>query len=309
MNGIICRKCGKTFNNKYNLNRHLERSLNCVNGSKSAKINYYTCNMCNRTFTRKDSLKKHNDLNRCKKTNIKINGTSKGLNNYKINGNNNNTISTNIIDSSITINLVLFGKDGIKNLTYDEINNLFKTDKNLVEFLIEVVNLNPNKPQHHNILYTNLQSAYGKAYKNDKWVSNKIDELIDIMIDAKLEDLNDILNEMVFLNDNYKNTIKKTIAEFNITRPANRKKLASYLKPILYNHKNMIIKTMKISKKQEEKIIRNQQLEAELEAEKEEQELINNKKMKKNKNIKKDKENISSDENNDKNKKIKKIKK
>ena len=73
-NEINCKKCGKTFNNIYNLNRHLEKSLNCVNGNKS-KINYYTCNMCNKMFTRNDSLKKHYDRNRCKKTNIKLNNS------------------------------------------------------------------------------------------------------------------------------------------------------------------------------------------------------------------------------------------
>lgn len=134
----------------------------------------------------------------------------------KINGNNNNPILANFIKSPVTINLVYFGEDGIKNLTYDEINNLFKSNENLVEFLIKTVNLNPDKPQHHNILYSNLRSAYGKAYKNDKWVTNKISELIDILIDAKLEDLNDILNEMDFLNKKTKNKIKETIRDLII---------------------------------------------------------------------------------------------
>ena len=57
--------------------------------------------------------------------------------------------------------------------------NLFK---NFVQYLIKTVNLNPKKPQHHNILYTNQRSTYGKSYQNNKWVSNKIDELIDTLI-------------------------------------------------------------------------------------------------------------------------------
>lgn len=274
MTNIICEKCNKKFANNYTLKRHQENAQSCnPSGSKTKKINYYRCKNCSKKFTRKDSLKKHNDLNRCKKNNkIKVKGDNNGVNNVDIsgdiNGDNNVTVA-NFIKSPVTINLVYFGKDGIKNLTYDEINHLIKSNDNLIEFLIKTVNLNPNKPQHHNILYTNLRSSHGRAYKNDKWVVNKIDELIDILIDAKLEDLNDILNEMDFLNDKSKNKIKDTITGLDYTKPNARKKLASYIKPILYNHKDMIIETMKLTKGQEIEIVKNKQEKVELKVAKE----------------------------------------
>ncbi len=185
-----------------------------------------------------------------------------------VKGNNNNTNQVVVIDSPITINLTVFGKDGVKNLTYDEIVNLMNSNENLVQFLIKNVNLNPNKPQHHNILYTNLRSAYEK----DGWVEKKISEIIDKLIDAKLEDLNDIMNEMNFLTDDSKQKIRDTIIGLDRTKPGARKKFASYIKPILYNHREMIEKT-KLTKEQEDEIIRQEQEEAEIEAAEEERQL------------------------------------
>ena len=55
-------------------------------------------------------------------------------------------------------------------------------------------------------------------------VSKKISDLIDILIDAKLEDLNGILNEMEFLSKKTKNKIKDTITSLDYTKPNARKK-------------------------------------------------------------------------------------
>ena len=49
--------------------------------------------------------------------------------------------------------------------------------------------------------------------------------------------------------------------------PGSRKKLATYLKPILYNHKDIIIRTRKLTKAQEEEIFRKEQEDAEREEE------------------------------------------
>ncbi len=266
-----CNKCKMIFSSLSNLNRHQKSTQSCKFNSKTSKKISYKCKYCKKKFSRNDALKQHINKNRCpvykQKFNIKENN---GVISNKLKGHNCIIQSPNsVINNPVTINLVLFGKDGIRNLTYDEINKLFKTNINLVEFLVKAVNLNPEKPQHHNILYTNLRSAYGKSFKNDGWVSNKIDELIDTLIDAKLEDLSDILNEMEFLDKKAKNKIKETITNLDHKRPFARKKLASYLKPILYNHRDMIVKTMHLTQEQEQEIFRKQQLEAEIDAENE----------------------------------------
>ena len=56
-----------------------------------------------------------------------------------------------------------------------------------------------------------------------------------------------------------KQKIKDTIISLDHTRPNARKKLASYIKPILYHHREMIEKT-KLTKEQENEIIRKEHL-------------------------------------------------
>ncbi|XWV26673.1 hypothetical protein QJ857_gp0387 [Tupanvirus soda lake] len=90
-----------------------------------------------------------------------------------------------------------------------------------------------------------------------------------------------------FLNKKTRNKIKQTIENFDYSKPGARKKIRSYLKPILYNHKDMIIKTRKLTKEQEEELIRKEQEEAEREAEEEEKQMKISKQKHKTKTIKK----------------------
>jgi DNA-directed RNA polymerase subunit RPC12/RpoP len=273
-----CKKCNKSFTKKYNLLRHIN---NCnYSGSKTMKKYDYKCNKCGINFTRKDSLTRH--------INKKICNKKKKQNNVKLSGNNNKqkiingdmkcdkTNINNVIkslNSNNIYNIILFsfGKDGIKNLNSKDYSQIFNSNKNVIESIISNVNLNPDKPQHHNVYYGDIKSLYGEIYENKKWIKMKIDEILDTLIETKLTDLNDILNDMGdILNKKTRNKIKETIENFDYTKPGARKKLKTYLKPILYNHKDIIIKTRKLTKEQEEEIFRKEQEEAEKEAEEEE---------------------------------------
>lgn len=43
-----------------------------------------------------------------------------------------------------------------------------KTDMNMIVWLTTIFNLNPKKPQHHNIHYTDLKSGYGQVFLNNE---------------------------------------------------------------------------------------------------------------------------------------------
>ena len=266
-----CARCGKEFDKKYNYEQHIARKTNCNGGSKTNKKIRYKCHHCHKSYSRKDTLTTH--LKTCKHkpkaktTENTVEGKNGGLIDSDINGNNNVATLTNFIKSPINIiNLVVCGTDGIKNLSYDELRHLLASEENLVQVLTKSVNLNPNKPQHHNIFYSDMKSTYGEVYEDNKWVRKKIDEILETLIDAKLEDLNEILYDMNdFLNKKSRIRIRETIENFDYTRANYRKKLKTYLKPILYNHKDMIIKTRKLTKEQEEELIRKEQAEAEAE--------------------------------------------
>src|SRR5271155_5436037 len=106
------------------------------------------------------------------------------------------------------------------------------------------VNFDPNKPQHHNVYYPDIKSTYGEVFEDQQWTKKKINEILNTLIDAKREDLNNILNEMSELfNEETINKIKRVLKNTDYTRLDCRKKLMSYLKPILCNKKGIVEKT------------------------------------------------------------------
>ena len=143
-------------------------------------------------------------------------------------------------------------KDGIDCIDLKVFKKIMSSNKNMIETLISHVNLDPLKHQHHNISYPDTKSSYAEVYEDKKWTKMKIDEALDRLIEAKIDDLNSILDEYSdFFNKKTRNKLKETIENFDYTKPDARKKLKTYLKPILYNHKDMINKTIKLIKKQE----------------------------------------------------------
>ncbi len=249
MTGISCDKCHKNFSSNYNLKRH---QIICVGGTKTNKKNSFKCEYCGNIFSRKDSLDAHINKKRCKeyeKIRIKINGNKNKTNINPIDNSTNVKIvnSPVIKNSPINVNLIVFGKDGIDSLTSKELFEMLRSDNNFYESLISMVNFNPDKPQHHNVYYSDMKAAYGKVYENKKWVDKKINEIINTLLDSKTEDLNEIIDEYGdCLSENSRKKIKETIENTDYSKPDRRKKLISYLKPILYNNRDMIIKTRKI---------------------------------------------------------------
>lgn len=221
MGEFTCDNCGEDMCNQSSLIRH-KKTIKCSNN-----IKYYHCKECSKKYINEKGLINHIESGKCKKTKVK--------------GNHNKIISCPKTASPVQqIQLVDFGKDGL-NLTYDELTELFDAD-NHVRYLIKTVNLNPNKPQHHNILYTNLSSVYGMIREGEKEISYKISDLMDTLINAKLEDLRTIVNGRMVI-DEYKNMIKTTIAALENPNCEARKNLRSYIKPQLYNACQMVRNT------------------------------------------------------------------
>ena len=251
-----CDKCNEKFDHKIAYNRHKNRKTDCSKyRSKSIKEpTDHRCDNCDKIYSRKDSLARHKSVCKGKVS------QSNTKNSAVIIGNENNTF----IKSPVTINLIVFGKDGIEHISQKDLCEILKSNKNLYESLITNTNLNPKKPQHHNIFYGDMKSSYGEVYENDKWVKKKISEILNTLLDTKQEDLTEILNDMGdFLNEKTRDKISNAIKDVDYSNPGSRKRLITYLKALLYNHKDMIIKT----KEQEEEIFRKEQEEAEAEEE------------------------------------------
>lgn len=234
-----CKKCQKKFTKKYNYECHLNRKTSC---SKKTK---HTCKYCEKSFATKHTLVQHGKI--CK---IKIykNKIKKNNNEINIGGdmiNSKNIINNNTINNPI---IITFAKDGIDNLSFLDFIDIIGSNKNMYEAIVENVNLNPNKPQHHNIYYKDTKSTYGEVYQGNTWKTKKIDEILETILDAKKEDLTEILKK---INGMFKKKIiqkiKDTIENTDYDKPRARARLKSYLKAILYSNKDMIKKTKKLS--------------------------------------------------------------
>ena len=109
----------------------------------------------------------------------------------KINNQLNNCNITNI-------NIVQLGNEEINNLftKKDKLNILSKGYMAINE-IIKQVHFNPKYPQFQNIIITNLKDEYGYKYDDihKKFIACTKDELINDLIDCRVIDLDDFLNE------------------------------------------------------------------------------------------------------------------
>lgn len=260
MNNFKCKGCKEIFTNKRNLIRHMNY---CSKNIDDEKIRY-ECEKCGKNYSRKDALIRH--LREC--DGDKVNKVNE-VNANKTNGINGNKNKNNgIIGSKHSVAIGKKSKISVKKdcTTNNTVNNLvvllnfppdkytmgedlgkiLTSDENFIVSMVKKMNVNENKPEQHNIYYPDIKSGHGEIYTNNKWNTKKIDEILNMLVETKTEDLNSILNEMNgILNEKTKNKIRETIKEFYDTKSRNN--LKSHLKVILYDGKNIIKKTKKIT--------------------------------------------------------------
>jgi len=245
-----CDTCGKIFDRKNNLDRHLAKKNACKKNKYGSKTNRKIdpkCKGCNRSFSRKDSLTRHTKI--CK-SNIKkntIRGDHNKKNIYSSSNSGNKKIVNKKIINKNNIIVFDFGKDGISSLDFNDFINITKSNNNPYEALIAAINFDSKKPQHHNIYYPDIKAACGQVYENKKWIEKKINEIVNILLDAKTEDFNTMLDKLGdTVSDKTRQNIINTIKDVDCSKPVARKKLISYLKPLLVNNSDMVLKTKKL---------------------------------------------------------------
>ena len=219
-----CETCFKIFTRKSSYTSHLSRKNPCTFAENiNYKVKKFKCKYCNKSFDRKDCFKKH--VEKCSKSNPKIDVKNNINNNVKNNKNitnknknNNGNINSQFVNgdnNKIIIkhyNLFPFGKDGMDCLTIPEKIAIFSSDENPMEMIIVKVNLDANKPNHHNVGIPDLQSGYGIIFDGDKWITERINVIMEVILDSKEKDLIKIHDEIKdFLSDDVNKTIKDTL--------------------------------------------------------------------------------------------------
>jgi uncharacterized C2H2 Zn-finger protein len=255
--------------------------------SKSCTQKDLSCTYCNVIFTRKSSLLRHmNNYCKVKKTNnskmeelyqglliqmklqneelkeIKRQNEELRIQNNKIMKLEKEVSKSRTIDKSITnsnsnnnnqniqnnIKLVAFGKEDMSNITDNVLKKIFSYGHNSLPKLIEHVHFNENQLENANIYISNIKDPYVMVFNGRKW-------------DLKLKDgpITDLLeNNMLFLEDNFYNLIdeleprtRKRFERFLDIHEEDetKNKLKKEIKILLYNHKDIPMKMIKVNNK------------------------------------------------------------
>jgi len=234
---------------------------------KSNKIN--KCSFCNKWFSKKSNLNRHINLNRCKnkinhdidKKQLKQENELLKLENVKLKENMQNELDNfkkQIMDVMIkkckihpktlqkinnqmnncnitNINIVQLGNENImETLSKKEKLKILSHCYGSFDKLIECVHFNPKYPQFKNIAITNLKDDYAYKYdeQQNKFIACKKEELLEDLLDNRVIDLEEILDENVEHINNVKVSKLKDFVD----------KL--YDKNLLYNTKKSDIKLL-----------------------------------------------------------------
>ena len=142
------------------------------------KKNILQCEYCNKIFSSRSTKSEHKKK-ACKFKNNIINNTTNNIN---------NNITNNNITNNIIIKINNFGDEDLSHLTQKDITYMIKKGFGCVFDYIDKVHLNPDKPENHNIMLTNLRSGLIKIFQNYKWNMAKCNDILTTIID-KCHDL------------------------------------------------------------------------------------------------------------------------
>jgi len=115
----------------------------------------------------------------------------------------------------------------------------------------------PTKLNHHNVGYTDEHSGFGFIYDGEQWLSERIDVIMEILLETKKKDLLKIHDEIkYFLSDDINKTIKGTLDNLNDKLhprnkiDANSKRiLIAHLKKHFCNNKHLVLDAKKHTEK------------------------------------------------------------
>ena len=195
-----CEYCNKDCKRSDNKTRHeltcilkddYVRNMEIKLGISFEQPHSYTkCRFCNKEFSKlsrhiptckakidyKDQLEKQLEEKHARVALQTINNTT----------NNNNTTNSHNTTNNITINLRPFGQENMEYLTRSVILKMCKKANfrnEIIPRLVKQVHCNPDHPENHNILLTNLRSSYTKVYDGEDYKVDTSKDVIDMVMD------------------------------------------------------------------------------------------------------------------------------
>lgn len=263
LNNNECHYCGKKFNRKSNLHRHIKESCSGLK-DKSWKIkqlyvelqtqkNKYEC--MNKEINRLKIIEIENKLlkEKINKLEVKVSTYEGGSSDNIINGNNNiGCNNTNIINNNIVI--VAHGRE--------DKNRVYQTDKEIIFMLkkgwqsprysICKTHFNRKFPEYNNIYLPDTKNKHIIVYNGKKYVMRETNEVISEIYDQHVEYIEEKFKE---LGHKIPDSKKKALMElFNLLSGAKTDiekqiiadRLFENIKLLLFNNRDIAINTRRI---------------------------------------------------------------
>ena len=218
-----CHYCNKFFTRRDNLNRHMDerckiknKQIHVIENLKLKEENEKLKEENNELkknfisiYKEIDDIKQNNQIatvSKAKTTNSHSHNTT-NTNSHSHNTNNGSINSNNInnIQNNFSVN---FGSEDTSRLTDDEILRVLKSGDYILPAFVKTVHANERLPEFSNINITNKRSSDGLIVENGKFVSKKINKIVDDVIDVRVPELKNHAK-------NFKNKQKITDREYN----------------------------------------------------------------------------------------------
>ena len=161
----------KKFHNKIAKNNNFEQLNN-----NSITTKNHICKFCNKEYKIQQSKWKHEqtcknkkDITILKDENNKLKNeiiqlksiTPTSINNGSINNGTINNITNNFVINKI-------GEEALNKISYNDIKDIFRQQKNCLYHAIKYVNFNEKIPENHNFYNNSLEGKYVNVYNTEK---------------------------------------------------------------------------------------------------------------------------------------------
>ena len=229
-----CKYCEKNLSSYKNLWRHLKTCKEKKNKEEADKSVKELVNLLNIQIQeqKRELERKDKEL---EKRNMQIDELIK-----KAGFHNSGTITQNIQNN---IKLLAYKDTDLSKITDIDIKQCLKHSNMCVPHLIQMIHLDPDKPENNNVYISNLKNGYIMLYDGNKWNTHNREEVLDNMIDEKQIIIEEKIEDWIQKGKQYPNLMKKFERYINKKeRNEVLNKIKEEIKLMLYNNRVIVHK-------------------------------------------------------------------